>query len=596
MLYCKSCGSPSKEEDFYCENCRNAHIKFPEDFELYLSHEYLDIYSESNGSFVCRGVKEDVECPNTIVIPGIVDFIAEDFYSRVPFGNHEIIIEHGVIVIGDRAFEWGSLKSIKIPDSVLVIGRYAFRGNHFSNTLIEIPGSVEDIGVSSFEDSGISKLKLNEGILNIGESAFKGCNFLNETIEIPGSVQKIMMSSFEDSAISKLILNEGISDIWDRAFKSNNLFELRLPSSIIYIGEEAFASNCLSEVEIPKNIVILDPDAFDEDVELIDLNESQNIIDSSSIPYSSANYVFLSNGNMVEDDDDEEEDNEEDYGDDDEYNDSGLSASILEAAKNIFGIVDNQTKKRVDEIIDGKLNKFESIDKMIDEKRIENMQLEEIEDQSNIIEHDYLFLIRENGSIICKGFKNSIDNKPDSIRIPDNVEIIEFGAFTEKSISELKLGKDVTEIRDYAFQGHSLTSLVIPYNVKTIGNHAFSAGNDSTLSELIILAKNIHFGEYSFAGNCIEVLEIPSGNVIFSDGAFTGNELSVLKIPDNVTSIASAVFGMNRIHTVILGNGLKNIGLGAFMLNPIKQVYVPSSIIPILHNVFESTASINIID
>lgn len=52
--------------------------------------------------------------------------------------------------------------------------------------------------------------------------------------------------------------------------------------------------------------------------------------------------------------------------------------------------------------------------------------------------------------------------------IPDSVKVIEAGAFSNSRVRSLVLGSGVQTIGDRAFAGHSLSSLVIPDNIRQI--------------------------------------------------------------------------------------------------------------------------------
>jgi|GEM_PF-3191799 len=105
-----------------------------------------------------------------------------------------VIIEDGIKEIGDRAFlECKSLKTIKIPKSVTIIGKEAF-------------GSC----------SKLEGIMLPSNLLEIKDRAFYGCNSLS-TIMIPNSVTKISHNAFECCEKLTIHTSKGsrTADVWE---------------------------------------------------------------------------------------------------------------------------------------------------------------------------------------------------------------------------------------------------------------------------------------------------------------------------------------------------------------------------------------------
>lgn len=82
-----------------------------------------------------------------------------------------------------------SVKSIRLSDSVEVIGTAAFSFNKNIETVVFGKG-VKRLGDSAFMMAeGIREIVLNDGLETIGESCFQGCTV--EKLEIPASVTEI---------------------------------------------------------------------------------------------------------------------------------------------------------------------------------------------------------------------------------------------------------------------------------------------------------------------------------------------------------------------------------------------------------------------
>ncbi len=103
----------------------------------------------------------------------------------------------------------------------------------------------------------------------------------------------------------------------------------------------------------------------------------------------------------------------------------------------------------------------------------------------------------------------------------------------------------MTSIPDSGFSGCGLKSLVVPGNIKTIGNSAF--GSCESLSELTI-------------GESVESI----GNQSFR----WCSSLTELLLPDSVTDIMDMAFADTGLLAVTMGSGVKNIGFMAFSNTP----------------------------
>ena len=75
----------------------------------------------------------------------------------------------------NHAFQYSSVESIKLPNSIKVIDRYAFCDCP-SLKKITIPASVEEIGDHAFENCPSLEQTIIEGSPKMGEDVFKGSN------------------------------------------------------------------------------------------------------------------------------------------------------------------------------------------------------------------------------------------------------------------------------------------------------------------------------------------------------------------------------------------------------------------------------------
>ena len=256
----------------YCENLRELHI--PSTL-TYMSERVFtgsanveNLYVNYNGGRYLSY--------NNCIIDSYNNMLHTAFNcSEIEMTLWDLSIEK----IGDDACRSvTSLTYIKIPDSVVSIGNYAFY-ECYNITRIDIGSShsnLDEIGVSAFSycasleeiymvGGGNHKYKLGDNclvdmtngtlvlgcmntvipddgsILSIGHAAFEGATRL-EYIYVPSSVKTIERQAFNGcERLSKVHLPDGLESIGYLAFAgTRRLYNIDIPASAIYIDDEAF--------------------------------------------------------------------------------------------------------------------------------------------------------------------------------------------------------------------------------------------------------------------------------------------------------------------------------------------------------------------
>lgn len=146
----------------------------------------------------------------------------------------DVVIPEGVEELIDGAFEDTSIKSVKMPDSLKVLGSDAFlhclelNSVDFGNGItiiedgafcecrklehIELPSQIESIRSSAFQNTGLKNIKLNNGLKEIGLSALSACGL--EEIVMPTSLKSVT-APFSKNV--KHITSEKYSDVLIKA-------------------------------------------------------------------------------------------------------------------------------------------------------------------------------------------------------------------------------------------------------------------------------------------------------------------------------------------------------------------------------------------
>lgn len=136
--------------------------------------------------------------------------------------------------------KFGSLRTIKLPASLLAIGEYAFSSCKRLRGL-ELPEGLKIIKQGAFSQcANLVVVKIPDGVIEIEDSTFSFCTSL-EVIEIPPSVSSIGAEAFSGcDKLRKLFLPESIKFIDANAFSY-------CPNLVIYCIENSYVHKyCLS--------------------------------------------------------------------------------------------------------------------------------------------------------------------------------------------------------------------------------------------------------------------------------------------------------------------------------------------------------------
>ena len=240
------------ENMFEFDTTTGTILRVKEDY-LVDYYKYLDwdgiYHSYTTGSgFWCK-IKENVD---TLIIPNSIQGVPVNEIKCLGILNvKNIIIEDGIKTIGmigcylynpdvtELGFE---LEKITIPDSVTVLGDYAF-SRCAGLTSINIPSNVTSIGSNAFNGCiGLTSINIPSSVTSIENYAFYGCIGLT-SINIPSNV-----TSIGDCAFSRC----------------TGLTSINIPSSVTSIDSYAF-DGCtgLTSINIPSNVTSIDSNSFD---------------------------------------------------------------------------------------------------------------------------------------------------------------------------------------------------------------------------------------------------------------------------------------------------------------------------------------------
>ena len=257
-----------------------------------------------------------------------------DIGDKAFYGTYitEITIPDSVVRIGRRAFMYVPLEKVTFGENVEFIGAYAFYGTYL--TAFQIPakltkllagviadtqiteinlnaegiGTITYVGPFAFSDTGIQRIVFPETVTYIGRGVCWNCWNL-ETVALPSQISVIRDRSFAGcdallsvqitaplervdemafaycSQLNGITLPDSLRIVGNRAFMECYSLEIeKLPASLIYIEDFAFNGTKLQIAELGEKVIYVGKGAFKDCVELqsVVLNEGLLTIEASA--------------------------------------------------------------------------------------------------------------------------------------------------------------------------------------------------------------------------------------------------------------------------------------------------------------------------
>lgn len=148
--------------------------------------------------------------------------------------------KYQVVEIASSAFKCQKIKSVMLPEGLIVVGESAFNGCD-QLEMVKFPSTLTVIKDNAFK--GCFKLDgviLPPSLTTIGEHGFEYCKSLS-AIVLPGSLKVVSSKAFTNcESMKQLTISEGVEEIKENAFYYCDLTELVIPNSVKKIGKRAF--------------------------------------------------------------------------------------------------------------------------------------------------------------------------------------------------------------------------------------------------------------------------------------------------------------------------------------------------------------------
>lgn len=216
-------------------------------------------YFEATDGSKAKGDVEIIGSTNGLTLRGIA--------SEAFKGNgliNTVTIPEGAIMIGNEAFrDCINLQEVNLPSTLTTIGKYAFLNCSYLNTF-SLPAKVNAVGVGAFQGcSDLEIFNFNQASLtSLPDAIFEGCGRLNE-VDIPVTVTKIGANAFLSSGVVKIGATASVKEIGDRAFESSKIAQIDF-DNVETIGNSAFKNTSIKAAHLPSNLKNLGAEAFSQ--------------------------------------------------------------------------------------------------------------------------------------------------------------------------------------------------------------------------------------------------------------------------------------------------------------------------------------------
>ncbi len=522
-----------------------------------------------------------------------------------------IIVPEGVTKLPDYIFKDSlySLKEVILPESLEVIGAYAFE-NCDGISEISLNNGLKEIGEEAFSQAdGLTYVYIPDTVTTMGHCVFSSCYNLSD-IHYPKNLEKVEGSPFCYSNIINVDIPEGVKHLPEDVFGNmTSLREVTLPESLVTIGSSAFSgctglksitipcqvevineytfSNCtgLIEVDLPEGLKSILHGAFSGCNNLTDINIPDTVTTMGS-------GIFRQSNNLKKID--YPRNLETTLGS--PFEGSGITTiSIPEgvtslpdevfARSNLKNVILPESLENIGEKA---FMACCSLEKIVIPSNVKTINRSTFAYCNNLNE----VTLADGLNKIC-GFAFENCTSIVSIKVPDSVEILETWAF--KGCTNLKeinypLSLNHTTDEHPFWDCDNLECVYIPEGVKVIHSYIFSTCG--SLKSVILPNSLVSINDRAFGG-CESLTEIylPENLETIGEGAFSGcSALTEITIPDSVQEIDSYVFNdCSGLKTVDLGEGVENIENFAFSgCSELTEIVIPDSVKDIGMNAFNT--------
>ena len=469
----------------------------------------------------------------------VIKYNAENKVARITDAHTSIssevivipsyIMDNTVREISRNAFTadsaWDDNTSVQLPDTLLRIEDYAFKGCIWLKE-INIPGASE----------------VSSGVTYIGRQAFQGCTTLTE-VELPDSVTNLGKEAF---------------------LMCTNLKHITLSNSMTKISEAAF-SGCgkLEYIVLPESVTEIEEKAFEDCAQLeyvvLPFSMRNGVINFTAFDgCTNLAALFTPTADAVTDDEGDAKDVKAAVSEQDAkaYK---LRLAVYNNNKEVFKLFDGTTsdpRSTLEEV----LVMPEGFTLRLDPPHLECFNIHNqcilCGDMGGYCGVDAQWKLDSAGTLTIWGtgeidhdnpiYYGTWDNFRNNIvrlEIGEGITVIDDDAFRSCRLISAKLPSTLEEIGSYAFSDCiALMAIEIPNSVINIGEGAFEG--DLTLKSAVLPNSISRLNSNTFK-NCISLstVKLPEDLRYVETGVFSGcTSLTMIELPINTTRVSEEAF------------------------------------------------------
>lgn len=507
--------------------------------------EGLDV-TKLGEAFLNNKTLTSVKMPDTLIEIANYAFRGCDKLTTVKFGKN-------VEKLGVWVFEGNkSLESVTLPEKLKIINQGDFR-SCTSLTEVNIPEGVTEIGWGAFTGcSALTEIKLPETLKNIEQLAFSDCSKL-KTVNLGENITSIGYLAFEnDVSLESITLPEGLTSLSGTFGNCSALKQVNIPESVTVVGNGTFSGcSALREIEIPEGVTEFGDAVFSDctSLEKLDLPKKLQKIGACAFQHCALIKELVIPETVTE---------------------IGSAAFKSCASLEKVNIPESVTEISYELFLDCSALKSLGLPKGITKigaSAFKNTGLEEISLP------DTLTLINTEAFSGCKSLKK--------LTVPDKVEALPIEAFAAcASLEQVTISEGVKKLNNRCFKGcTSLKSVELPSSVTDLGENCFEGC--SSLEEISVPESVKVFNKYLFKQcRSLVSVNIPEGVTAIYEGAFYGcKSLKIVSLPETVTFCGSKCFlGCISLEEIRLSSRLSCINGNMFnSCHSLKSIRIPAS-------------------